>query len=136
MKELRTIGISLSPIIAIAALIVIFEWFPRAAVCALLILIGAILIQNWKVSRRNRIRGWRLRFSNPDGISYEELHDGKWVGITFRELGDHRESIRYFDIRSEERWSEYPLWARTRRDEILGRLKSELSRPGTVLKEA
>lgn len=60
---------------------------------------------------------------------YEELHDGVWerIDIDGEMLVGRAHHVIYFA--SPARWLQYPPWARERRDEIIGRIKSAFREP-------
>jgi hypothetical protein len=55
---------------------------------------------------------------------YEELHEGEWrrLDIDGEMLVGPAHHVIYFGSRAS--WSQKPEWARGRRDEIIGRIKS------------
>ncbi len=60
---------------------------------------------------------------------YEEFWADSWqrIEIDGEMLTGRAHHIIYFD--SPERWQSYPEWARDRRDEIIGRIKSQFREP-------
>lgn len=72
---------------------------------------------------------WRVGHVGRDSMYYEELRDGVWQRIDISgELLTGRVS-HDLHAESDERWREYPEWARHRRDEILARVMSEHLEP-------
>lgn len=104
-------------------------------ILVLILVIGAIAVV---VDRRlvERRRGWRVRCLEAGVWAYEELHAGVWITLCFDELGDYRETPAIIDVRSVERWGEFPSWALARRSLIIERLKSELKPPHYTFVEA
>jgi len=74
-------------------------------------------------------RDWRAGHRGRDSLYYEEWHDGEWrrIEIGGEMLIGRPHHVVY--VPSPEKWLGYPEWARHRRDEILGRLRSELAPP-------
>ena len=79
--------------------------------------------------RADRDRGWRVGHRGRDMLYYEEWRDGAWrrLEISGELLTGPAHHAIYFD--SPQRWQTYPEWARQRRDEIIGRITSELRPP-------
>jgi hypothetical protein len=129
MKEL-----SLYVLLPFVAAVWFFElilprYWPYCAVVAGL----AILVGLWRTVRdrkRDRNRGWRIRHEGRDAVYYEELLAGKWLQIDLDGemlCGKAHHAIR---IEPAEKWTTYPDWARSRREEIVRRIKSECREPG------
>lgn len=74
-------------------------------------------------------RGWRVGHVGRDQMYYEEWRDGGWhrLEIDGEMLTGRAHHVIYFA--SPARWQAYPEWARHRRDEIVGRIKSEFRPP-------
>lgn len=74
-------------------------------------------------------RGWRVGHSGRDSMYYEEFREGGWERIVIdgEMLMGPAHHVIYFD--SPEQWESYPGWARARREEIIGRIKSEFAPP-------
>lgn len=74
-------------------------------------------------------RGWRVGHVGRDRMYYEERHEGRWhrLEIDGEMLTGRAHHVIYFA--SPTRWQAYPEWARHRRDEIVGRIKSEFRPP-------
>lgn len=74
-------------------------------------------------------RDWRAGHRGRDCLYYEEWHDGAWrrIEIGGEMLMGQPHHVIY--VPSPEKWMAYPDWARHRRDEILGRLRSEFPPP-------
>ncbi len=74
-------------------------------------------------------RGWRVGHAGRDCMYYEERSDGAWqrLEINGEMLTGHAHHVIYF--RSPKEWQGYPEWARHRREEIVGRIKSEFREP-------
>ena len=75
--------------------------------------------------RRDLRRGWRVGHAGRDAMYYEEFRDGAWqrIDIDGEMLMGKAHSAIYFDS------IELPDWAAERRDEIIGRIKSEFRQP-------
>jgi hypothetical protein len=100
-----------------------------------LVALGLIYTGKDKRSQEER-RGWRLRCISAGSWIYEEKKGDAWSGFLMEEQTDYREPPHHMRVMSAARWSEYPEWMQGRRDEILGRIRSELKEPRYVLKEA
>ena len=74
-------------------------------------------------------RGWRVGHQGRDRMYYEELRDGAWerLDLDGEMLMGVAHHVVYFA--SPERWQLHPPWARSRRDEIIARIKSEFRAP-------
>lgn len=75
-------------------------------------------------------RRWRVGHMGRDGMYYEELHEGEWrrINIDGEMLTGRAHHVIYFA--SAEDWRKYgPEWARERREEIVGRIKSQFREP-------
>lgn len=72
---------------------------------------------------------WRVGHQGRDGMYYEERHDAGWhrLDIDGEMLMGPAHHVIYF--RSAAAWQAYPEWARHRRAEIMGRIKSEFRPP-------
>ena len=72
---------------------------------------------------------WRVGHRGRDHVYYEERHQGEWkrIEIEGEMLMGRAHHVIYFT--SPERWRGYPAWARDRRDEIVGRIKSVMRPP-------
>jgi hypothetical protein len=97
------------------------------AVAAAMVLRGAFFLRGRRRTARNEMRGWRLRPVEPRRWAYEEKRGNAWVGIPFQELGRRQGPPFVVVAPSTVTWRTYPGWARQRRMEILGRVRSELS---------
>jgi hypothetical protein len=82
-----------------------------------------------RLFRRDGKRGWHVGHHGRDQMYYEEFVDGtsRRIPISGEMLVGRPHHVIYFA--SSEEWREYPEWARDRRDEIIGRIKSELREP-------
>lgn len=80
-------------------------------------------------SAADTARGWRVGHRGRDMMFYEELVDGVWqrLEIDGEMLTGRAHHVIFFD--GPARWASKPAWARHRRDEILGRIKSEFRAP-------
>ena len=74
-------------------------------------------------------KNWRVGHRGRDMMYYEEKRDGTWqrLEISGEMLMGRAHHVIYFD--SPGRWQSYPDWARSRRDEIIARIKSEFREP-------
>lgn len=74
-------------------------------------------------------RDWRVGHRGRDQMYYEELRGGEWrrIEINGEMLMGQAHHVIYFATPAE--WQKYPEWARERRDEIIGRIKSEFRPP-------
>jgi hypothetical protein len=65
----------------------------------------------------------------PHDMYYDEFIGGSWQRIVIdgEMLMGRAHHVIYFD--SPGKWRTYPEWARNRRDEIIGRIKSEFTEP-------
>jgi len=79
--------------------------------------------------RNAETRSWRVGHSGRDRMYYEEFREGSWQQIIIdgEMLMGPAHHVIYFA--SPEQWESYPGWARGRRDEIVGRIKSEFALP-------
>ena len=79
--------------------------------------------------RNAETRGWRVGHTGRDRMYYEEFREGSWqqIMIDGEMLMGPAHHVIYFA--SPEQWESYPRWARGRRDEIVGRIKSEFAPP-------
>ena len=68
--------------------------------------------------------GWRVGHVGLHAMYYEELVGGRWerIDIDGEILAGPAHHIIYFA--SEAEWTNYPVWARDRRAEIVGRIKA------------
>ena len=73
--------------------------------------------------------GWRAGHQGRDELFYEEWRDGAWqrLRISGEMLMGRAHHVIYFA--SPEDWRVYPEWARGRREEIIGRIKSVFCPP-------
>ena len=92
-------------------------------------LVGRAVFLIWKRAKERR-RGWRVWHSGRDLMHYSELRDGKWATLEIdgEMLTGKAHHVIYF--RTPSKWDSYPEWARPRREEIIGRIKSEFKAPG------
>ena len=74
-------------------------------------------------------REWRVGHQGRDEMYYEEWREGEWrrLRISGEMLTGRAHHVIYFA--SEDAWRGYPEWARHRRDEIIGRVKSAFPAP-------
>jgi hypothetical protein len=74
-------------------------------------------------------RNWRVGHEGRDCMFYEELHEGEWrrLKLAGEMLSGRAHHVIYFGSRAD--WVRTPEWARPRRDEIIARIKSELTIP-------
>ena len=74
-------------------------------------------------------RGWRVGHSGRDQMYYEERINRTWhrILIDGELLMGRAHHVIYFY--SEQKWREYPDWARERRGEIIARIKSDFREP-------
>jgi hypothetical protein len=72
---------------------------------------------------------WRVGHQGRDGMYYEERVNGSWqrIEVQGEMLMGPAHHVIYFA--SAAAWERYPDWARGRRDEIIGRIKSEFRPP-------
>lgn len=85
---------------------------------------------NDQVRKDAPARCWRVGHVGRDGMYYEELHNGEWLRISLdgEMLTGRAHHVIYFA--SPEDWRRYcPEWARERREEIVGRIKSQFREP-------
>ena len=96
------------------------------ALGAVAILVVAAIIQAQFRRRRELERGWRVGHVGRDAMYYDELHDGTWrrIEVDGGMLMGKAHHVIYFS------GTEFPDWARERRDEIISRIKSEFRAPG------
>jgi hypothetical protein len=73
--------------------------------------------------------GWRVGHQGRDQMFYEERHRWSWrrINVSGEMLTGPAHHVIYFA--SAEQWQHYPAWAQGRRDEIIGRIKSEFRPP-------
>ena len=78
---------------------------------------------------RDRARGWRVGHRGRDQMYYEELVAGRWerLEVDGEMLTGRAHHVIYFA--SPGRWAGYPAWARSRREEIVARIKMEFHPP-------
>jgi hypothetical protein len=88
----------------------------------------ALLVAGWcffqhSLKKRDMQRGWRARDVGPEELCYEEWREGAWqpIQIPGEMLLDHH--VIYLAR------LELPDWAKERRDEIVGRIKSAFRSP-------
>lgn len=74
-------------------------------------------------------RTWRVGHTGRDRMYYEERQGGQWqrIEVSGEMLLGRAHHVIYFA--SPTQWMHYPEWARHRRDEIIGRIKSEFREP-------
>lgn len=96
--------------------------------CFGLLIISTISISRAATFEREENRGWRINYA-PGACLYQEKVNGAWEQIELRleSPGWHGSSLVVL-IPSVDQWQRYPAWARARRDEIIGRVKSELGK--------
>jgi hypothetical protein len=72
---------------------------------------------------------WRVGHRGRDSMYYEELVDGEWRRLDLAgEMSTARaHHVIYFGSKAE--WQERPEWARSRRSELLARIKSAFPIP-------
>jgi hypothetical protein len=85
-----------------------------------------VFTRNRRVGKHDERLGWRLRLVVSGRWVYEEKKDNAWVGIPFEEIPDFREPPYVIVAPSEDTWRTFPSWATDRRNEIIGRVRSEL----------
>ena len=129
---------------AFVAWIVFAKIAPRypaffAAALGLLTLTLTAILARWTfVAVKESRRGWRIR---PNahlqlGVwSYEEKRNGQWTEILIHERPYSPKAPHTIELCSPEGWNDFPDWARTRRSEIISRIKSELSSPDFTFRE-
>lgn len=78
---------------------------------------------------RSGARDWRVGHEGRDEMYYEEMRDGAWqrIRVSGEMLTGRAHHVIYFA--DPQAWLQYPDWARHRRDEIIGRIKSEFRAP-------
>jgi hypothetical protein len=111
------------------------------AAIALIVLVGILAVYSFATVQADTKeleakRGWRIKARPAGAFAYEEQRDGSCVGFTMDEITDYREPPHHLQIMCSTRWTEYPEWTHGRRNQILGRIRSELKEPDYVLKEA
>lgn len=74
-------------------------------------------------------RTWRVGHTGRDQMYYEEQRGDQWqrIEISGEMLTGPAHHVIYFA--SPAQWNQYPGWARDRRAEIIGRIKSEFREP-------
>jgi hypothetical protein len=79
--------------------------------------------------RQSDGQAWRVGHTGRDQMYYEERCGDTWrrIAIDGEMLSGRSHHVIYFA--SPEIWSRYPEWARSRRDEIMARVKSEFREP-------
>jgi hypothetical protein len=89
------------------------------------VLVGGWCVLNYSWSKRDRQRGWRAREVGPEELCYEEWKEGAWqrIDIAGEMLVDKGHQVIYLSR------LELPDWAKARRDEIVGRIKSVFRPP-------
>jgi hypothetical protein len=96
--------------------------------------LGFIFFLRHRPMAANRERqGWRIRRVVSGRWTYEERVDGVWMGVPFGEIVDFREPPYVIVAASADTWRTFPKWARERRMEIIGRVRSELQGRGYVI---
>ena len=73
---------------------------------------------------------WRVGHRGRDGLFYEQLVGGRWERLEINGemmVGGRAHHVIYFA--SSEVWAGYPAWARSRREEIISRIKSACPGP-------
>jgi hypothetical protein len=72
---------------------------------------------------------WRVGHQGRDRMYYEELRDGVWqrLDVDGELLLGRAHHLIFFASPAD--WQRYPAWARDRRDEIIGRIKSVFHEP-------
>lgn len=80
-------------------------------------------------SARQESGRWRVGHRGRDMMYYEECHGGTWrrINIDGEMLTGRAHHVIYFA--DAVTWSGYPEWARHRREEIIGRIKSRFREP-------
>lgn len=77
-------------------------------------------------------RGWRVGHQGRDRMYYEERRDGAWQRLDIEGEMLMGEAHHAVYLPAPDRWRHYPDWARDRREEIVGRIRSEFREPDFV----
>jgi len=77
-------------------------------------------------------RGWRVGHQGRDRMYYEEHRDGAWQRLDIEGEMLMGEAHHAVYLAAPDRWRHYPDWARDRREEIVGRIRSEFREPDYV----
>lgn len=90
---------------------------------ALLLVVAVIRTQSRR--KRDDQRGWRVGHIGRDAMFYEEFRDGAWqrFEIDGEMLAGKAHHVIYFTT------TRFPEWTNERRDDIIGRIKSEFHPP-------
>ena len=99
--------------------------YPVYVFSAIGILVVVALVRTQRQRKRDGQRGWRVGHVGRDAMYYEEFRDGTWHRIEIDGemlVGKAHHVIYFASLR-------FPEWASERRDEIIGRIKSEFHPP-------
>ena len=101
-------------------------------ILAIAMLVGLLIVLLLVLARTSWLakkRGWKITKSGNSLQKYSEL-DAKnnWRSITF-ECKMYSKGVPRHAIIIDQNWSNYPSWARDKKDEILLRLKRALKEP-------
>jgi hypothetical protein len=96
----------------------------------LLALCGGAMLAALRTRMERKVEGrWRVQRHGRGGVSYKEWHGGAWrtLDIDGEVLSGKPSFVVYFG--SVAAWRDTPEWARGRRKEIIGRIKSVMRIP-------
>lgn len=92
------------------------------------VLIFLLLIFIWNSFKENK-RKWKIRKGDNYTRKYLELDEnGTWRNISFA-CESYMKNVPRHALYIRKNWDDYPDWAHSRKEEILGRLKSVLKEP-------
>lgn len=92
------------------------------------VLVFLFLIFIWNNFTDNK-RKWKVRKAESNVQQYLEMNDdGTWRHISF-DFEAYAKDVPRHALYIRKNWSDYPEWARSRKDEIIERLKYTLSEP-------
>ena len=107
--------------------ILLFLNFPVAATVSYGGLISYVIVRRVSYSLRLRRRGYRLRFFGPEIFFYEETAVAGGIQCLRFMYGHVSRGKLAIYWPSHDAWQQgMPDWAKGRREEILGRIRSEL----------
>lgn len=74
-------------------------------------------------------RGWKIKNHGEGKLQYSELDQNKtWRTLMF-EIDRYSSGVPRHTLIVDSNWETYPNWAKSRREEILNRIKSVLKEP-------
>jgi len=105
--------------------IVLARQYPGYAAAAFAMLLMVLFLRARRKRKLELERGWRVGHEGRDDLYYAEFREGRWrqIYISGEMLVGKPRHVIYWQSTS------FPEWAQTRREEIIGRIKTAFPPP-------